>query len=110
MTNTESTTQPITYRTATAFAARSLGDAADAAGNARWRAEAARREGLTDSATAWSSVEMALADVATARAAIEEATTELVRAARAGGIAWAAIGDALGVTKQAAQQRYGKTS
>lgn len=58
----------------------------------------------------WSTLEMALADAATARADLDKGTAELVRAARAHGITWAAIGDALGTTKQAAQQRYGKTS
>lgn len=33
-----------------------------------------------------------------------------VSAARAAGVPWSVIGEALGVTKQAAQQRYGKSS
>jgi len=35
------------------------------------------------------------------------AMLSLVGEARANGVAWAAIGEALGVTKQAAQQRFG---
>lgn len=55
----------------------------------------------------WSAVDMVLADLATARAELEAAQTQTVLTARACGISWAAIGDALGITRQAAQQRYG---
>lgn len=42
-----------------------------------------------------------------ARAA-DELTAEAVRDARQAGDSWAQIGSALGVSKQAAQQRYGR--
>ena len=38
----------------------------------------------------------------------EALEAELVREARESGESWASIGDALGITKQAAQQRYGQ--
>lgn len=40
------------------------------------------------------------------RAAADDAITEVVRDMRADGASWSEIGDALGVTRQAAQQRY----
>ena len=52
-----------------------------------------------------------LARIVEAAAAAEHADTELhaaVTAARAVGVTWAAIGDALGITRQAAFQRFGK--
>lgn len=43
-----------------------------------------------------------------ARVGAEALEAELVREARESGESWASIGDALGITKQAAQQRYGQ--
>ena len=39
--------------------------------------------------------------------AVHELTAEAVRIARAKGTTWAEIGDTLGITRQAAQQRFG---
>lgn len=41
------------------------------------------------------------------RAGLRAFEPELARACRAGGNSWAQIGKALGITRQAAQQRYG---
>ena len=41
------------------------------------------------------------------RNALEREVAVCVSAARAAGVPWSKIGDALGVSKQAAQQRYG---
>jgi hypothetical protein len=41
------------------------------------------------------------------RAEIESTVTQIVTAARTVGVSWSAIGAALGVSAQAAQQRYG---
>ena len=49
-----------------------------------------------------------LAEVAGRRNATEQRTAELVAAARADGATWQQIGQALGVTRQAAQMRYGR--
>ena len=45
---------------------------------------------------------------ALARAEAAELEAVAVREARAAGASWSQIGDALGVTKQAAQMRFGK--
>lgn len=45
-----------------------------------------------------------------ARVAADRALTEAVEAARAAGHSWAAIGNALGTSRQAAQQRYTASS
>lgn len=45
---------------------------------------------------------------ALARAEAAEVEASAVREARAAGASWVEIGDALGVTKQAAQMRFGK--
>lgn len=42
------------------------------------------------------------------RAALDEATSELVRNAREAGATWEQVGKALGITRQAAQMRFGK--
>ena len=49
----------------------------------------------------------ALAATATLRDAADKKLFELVGFAREAGASWAAIGEALGVTTQAAHQRYG---
>lgn len=48
-----------------------------------------------------------LTALAEQRAAIDAAIAAEVAQRRAAGFSWAAIGAALGITKQAAQQRYG---
>jgi hypothetical protein len=48
----------------------------------------------------------ALVDARKARERADVMVAEAVQAARAGGANWAAIGAALGVTRQAARQRY----
>lgn len=48
----------------------------------------------------------ALRAAAAHRQAAEDAVTAAVEAARESGASWAAIGSALGVTRQAAQKRY----
>lgn len=45
-------------------------------------------------------------DAAAARD-LEQRMRSTVQELRAGGASWAVIGDAIGITKQAAQQRYG---
>jgi hypothetical protein len=42
------------------------------------------------------------------RGEVESAIDEAVRTARATGVTWSAVGAALGVSAQAAQQRYGR--
>lgn len=49
----------------------------------------------------------ALSDAADDARRAQELVAELVAGARAGGSSWSHIGSALGLTKQAAQQRYG---
>ncbi|MCW2787153.1 MAG: hypothetical protein JWP74_3670 [Marmoricola sp.] len=52
--------------------------------------------------------EYSLADLARKRDSIERTIAAIVLYRRAAGDSWRAIADALGVSKQAAQQRYGK--
>lgn len=59
-----------------------------------------------DERAAWATEE--LRHVAAARRYLDELTTAAVRSARIDGASWAQIGTGLGITKQAAQQRYGK--
>jgi hypothetical protein len=51
-----------------------------------------------------------LAAVATLRHRLDEQADHLALTARRQGVPWAAIGDALGMSKQAAQQRWGRIS
>lgn len=51
-------------------------------------------------------LEAGLRATATMRRGIDALQTELVATARSEGASWAAIGDALGVTTQAAHQRF----
>jgi hypothetical protein len=51
----------------------------------------------------------ALGATAALRAAADDKLFELVEFARQSGASWAAIGEALGVTTQAAHQRYGRS-
>lgn len=51
-----------------------------------------------------------LARVAARRRALDREITVSVSAARAAGVPWSQIGHALGVTRQAAQQRYSGSS
>lgn len=48
-----------------------------------------------------------LRDLETLQDTIQDIRTEIVRDMRAEGISWNEIGEALGVTRQAARQRYG---
>jgi hypothetical protein len=48
-----------------------------------------------------------LIDAARAVADADHELTEAARAARSGGASWSQIGDAVGLTRQAAQQRWG---
>jgi hypothetical protein len=48
----------------------------------------------------------ALAQLADVGERVEWAMLSVIGEARTGGVTWSAIGDALGVTKQAAQQRF----
>jgi hypothetical protein len=50
----------------------------------------------------------ALVDAARALAVAEQAVVDAVTRARAAGASWAHIGDALGLTRQGAQQRWGR--
>lgn len=50
----------------------------------------------------------ALGDVAKVRADLDEWLRMIVGEARVGGASWQEIGDALGLTRQGAQQRYGR--
>ena len=52
--------------------------------------------------------EVELADLATLRTEIETVIASAVDTWRKQGRSWATIGDALGISKQGAQQRYGK--
>lgn len=49
-----------------------------------------------------------LTHLTAARHSVDVLTTGLVLAMRARGESWATIGEALGISKQAAQQRYGR--
>ena len=51
-----------------------------------------------------------LADLAALADALARATTDAVTGLRAHGYAWSEIGNRLGITRQAAQQRWGATS
>ena len=57
----------------------------------------------------WSTLEAVEAAVTRLRVA-EEQLASVVAAARGSGHSWGELGEALGVTRQAAQQRFGKTS
>ena len=52
--------------------------------------------------------EFELAELAALQSELESVTAQAVAAWRADGRSWASIGDALGISKQGAQQRYGK--
>lgn len=63
--------------------------------------------GRTNMARAVPGAELAhLIDVADAVTHAERQLADAVRAARAAGASWAQIGDAIGLTRQAAQQRW----
>ena len=49
-----------------------------------------------------------LADLVALRAAVDEAIVNAARSVHANGASWAQIGVALGTSRQAAQQRYGR--
>jgi DNA-directed RNA polymerase specialized sigma24 family protein len=61
-----------------------------------------------DLVTVDSSALQRIAELADQSAALDEALAEAVMTARLGGHSWSKIATMLGVTKQAAQQRYGK--
>lgn len=48
-----------------------------------------------------------LADLVALRADVDEAIDRAARAVHEGGVSWAQIGAAVGITRQAAQQRWG---
>lgn len=50
----------------------------------------------------------ALGDVAKVRADLDEWLRMIVGEARVGGATWAELGEALGISRQAAQQRFGR--
>ena len=52
----------------------------------------------------------ALSATAALRSAADEKLFELVQFARSSGASWSAIGEALGVSTQAAHQRYGRAT
>ena len=54
--------------------------------------------------------EVELAELADLRAELDSVIDTAVASWRARGESWATVGAALGVTKQAAQQRYGRTN
>ena len=54
-------------------------------------------------------LEAQLRDAATIRAAADELIEARVQHARAYGVSWSKIGDALGLSKQGAAKRYGKS-
>ncbi len=65
--------------------------------------------GRTNVARAVPGVELAaLIDAACSAADAERQLGHAARAARAAGASWSQIGDALGLTRQAAQQRWGR--
>jgi hypothetical protein len=57
------------------------------------------------SATGWATM---LGDLRRLSSTVSSATETAVTAARAGGYSWQDIGEALNMTKQGAQQRYGR--
>lgn len=62
---------------------------------------------LDHMADSYEDAAMLVADLANYRGYLEEAIAVAVSKARGVGEGWGTIGDALGVSKQAAQQRYG---
>lgn len=53
--------------------------------------------------------EVELADLAALRDEVDDVIARAVASWRARGESWATIGEALGISKQGAQQRYGQT-
>lgn len=51
---------------------------------------------------------LALTRIAARAGEVEEALAQMVANARAGGHSWQEIGDALGISRQGASQRFGK--
>lgn len=82
----------------------------DVAGEARVPKDTTGLDGLSPKthpardAGGFRAIRSAMADVDTAEAALREA----VRKARASGDSWAVIGAALGTSRQAAHERFGK--
>ena len=72
--------------------------------------ETAMRELVARSGAGELTVGAALTATAALRSAADEKIFELVGFARDAGASWAAIGEALGVTTQAAHQRYGRST
>ena len=70
--------------------------------------DAAMREMVQRAGDGELTVGAALHATATLRDAADRKLYELVRFAREAGASWAAIGEALGVTTQAAHQRFGR--
>lgn len=60
--------------------------------------------------TDWSEFTASLARTARRLRSLERDIEFSVSAARAAGVPWSVIGEALGVTRQAAQQRYGRSA
>jgi hypothetical protein len=64
---------------------------------------------VTDKGRKWLEIEQSLIHGAQLRQQVEEKVRADVAAAREHGAPWSLIGDALGVTGEAARQRYGST-